>query len=110
MNAKDMAYRPAIIERLDRQTEKGIQKYGGTIDKSGHLQSASECLEYLAEELTDGLVYIEHTKTKIRALVNESAQAMRDCNIATLALRAIARIDGEGALIAKKALKDMGLE
>jgi hypothetical protein len=67
---KSMAYRQPIIDRLDRQTAKGIAKYGGPIDKSGHLTSAEEALEYLAEELTDGLVYVEHVK----ALVLQQAE------------------------------------
>ena len=67
---KSMAYRQPIIDRLDRQTAKGIAKYGGTIDKSGHLTSATEALEYLAEEMTDGLVYVEHVK----ALVLQQAE------------------------------------
>jgi hypothetical protein len=69
---KSMGYRQAIIDRLDRQTAKGIAKYGGPIDKSGHLTSAEEALEYLAEELTDGLVYVEHVKALIRQLVEEN--------------------------------------
>ncbi|USG65179.1 hypothetical protein NDK47_24150 [Brevibacillus ruminantium] len=110
MNAKDLQYRPIIIDRLDRQTEKGIRKYGGTIDKSGHLKTVSESLEYLAEELTDALVYIEHGKRQVRSLVNEAASVMRKWDVATLALRAIAKCEGEEALIAQKALKDMGME
>ncbi|UED72139.1 hypothetical protein [Brevibacillus sp. HD3.3A] len=57
-----MAYRQPIIDRLDRQTEKGIRKYGDTIDKAGHLKNGTERLEYLAEELIDALVYIEDIK------------------------------------------------
>ncbi|MEJ8548180.1 hypothetical protein [Brevibacillus borstelensis] len=110
MNAKDLQYRPIIIDRLDRQTEKGIRKYGGTIDKSGHLKTVSESLEYLAEELTDALVYIEHGKRQVRSLVNEAATVMRKCDIATLALRAIAKREGEEAWIAQRALKDMEVE
>jgi hypothetical protein len=74
---KSMAYRQPIIDRLDRQTAKGIAKYGGTIDKSGHLTSATEALEYLAEEMTDGLVYLEHLKALIRRLLEEN-QRLRE--------------------------------
>jgi hypothetical protein len=69
---KSMAYRQPIIDRLDRQTAKGIAKYGGPIDKSGHLTSAEEALEYLAEELTDGLVYVEHVKALVRQMEEEN--------------------------------------
>jgi|GEM_PF-5569756 len=56
---RSMGYRQPIIDRLDRQTRKGIVEYGDTIDKSGHLRNNTDRLEYLAEELTDALVYIE---------------------------------------------------
>jgi hypothetical protein len=74
---KSMGYRQAIIDRLDRQTTKGIAKYGGTIDKSGHLTSATEALEYLAEELTDGLVYVEHVKALVLQQAEEN-QRLRE--------------------------------
>jgi hypothetical protein len=74
---KSMGYRQAIIDRLDRQTAKGIAKYGGTIDKSGHLRSAEEALEYLAEELTDGLVYVEHVKALVLQQAEEN-QRLRE--------------------------------
>lgn len=108
--AKDMSYRQSIIDRLDRQTEKGISKYGGTICRSGHLKSVSKGLEYLAEELTDALVYIEHDQELIREMEREIALLKKKCRIGELALRAIAGANGGEALIANKALKDMGLE
>jgi hypothetical protein len=74
---KSMAYRQSIIDRLDRQTAGGIVEYGGTIDKSGHLTSAEEALEYLAEDLTDGLVYLEHLKALIRRMLGEN-QRLRE--------------------------------
>lgn len=84
---KAMAYRQPIIDRLDRQTEKGIRKYGDTIEKSGHLKNGTERLEYLAEELTDALVYIEHIKkngTQIEQLLDEVSKE-RENYIAELA-------------------------
>jgi hypothetical protein len=74
---KSMGYRQPIIDRLDRQTAKGIAKYGGTIDKSGHLTSATEALEYLAEEMTDGLVYVEHVKALVLQQAEEN-QRLRE--------------------------------
>lgn len=67
-----MAYRQSIINRLDRQTQKGIKKYCDTLDKSGHLKSPVETLEYLAEELTDGLQYFEHAKALVSRLEEEN--------------------------------------
>lgn len=68
---KSMAYRQPIIDRVDNQTRKGIKKYGGTIEKAGHLRSGLQRLEYLAEELTDGLVYIEDLKAYIQQLEDD---------------------------------------
>jgi|GEM_PF-5611085 len=110
MNAKDLSYRQPIIDRLDKQTEKGIKKYGGTIDRSGHLKTADESLEYLAEELTDGLVYIEHAKQMMRQMEQDIKCIKNRLAAAVNALRAIAYHDSPGAATAKKALKDMGLE
>jgi len=75
---KSMAYRQPIIDRLDRQTAKGIAKYGGTIDKSGHLTSATEALEYLAEEMTDGLVYVEHVKALVLQQAEENQRLQEE--------------------------------
>lgn len=109
-SAKDLSYRQTIIDRLDKQTDKGIKKYGDTIDKSGHLKSSSESLEYLAEELTDGLVYIEHTKQMMRQKEQDMKRIKNHLAMSVNALRAIAYHDSPGAVTAKKALKDMGLE
>ncbi|MGW9128080.1 hypothetical protein ACWGPW_24215 [Paenibacillus chitinolyticus] len=78
MMIKGMAYRQPIIDRLDQQTNKGINKYGHTIDKSGHLKNAAERLEYLAEELTDALVYIEHIKVHGTQIEKLFAKASRN--------------------------------
>ncbi|USG64003.1 hypothetical protein NDK47_17795 [Brevibacillus ruminantium] len=72
-----MAYRQSIIDRLDRQTEKGIKKYGETIDKSGHLTNVDQAFEYLAEELTDGLVYNEHLRQMFRERELKLIEALR---------------------------------
>lgn len=107
---KNMEYRQPIIDRLDRQTQKGIAKYGDTIDKSGHLRSSEGRLEYLAEELTDGLVYIEHTKRLMQQMEQDMKRIKNHLAMSVNALRAIAYHDSPGAVTAKKALKDMGLE
>lgn len=110
MNAKDLSYRQNIIDRLDNQTEKGIRKYGGTIDKSEHLKCATQGLEYLAEELTDAIVYIEHEKELIRKMDREINAIKNRLVMAVNALRAIAYHRSPGIETAKKALKDMWLE
>ncbi|WP_103110720.1 hypothetical protein [Brevibacillus reuszeri] len=71
MMIKGMAYRQPIIDRLDRQTEKGIKKYGHTIDKSGHLKSMEERCEYALEEATDLIVYLEDLRTHTKQIENE---------------------------------------
>lgn len=61
-------YKAAIIGRLDRQIDKGLHKYSMALEDNVEL-SINERLEHLAEELTDGLQYIEHFKAGKRAMV-----------------------------------------
>lgn len=49
----------------DKQTEKGIDTYGQTLEENTAM-SIIERLEYLEEELVDGLMYIEHIKEKVK--------------------------------------------
>lgn len=67
-DAADLTYRQTIIDRLDRQTIKGIEKYGATLDQNPKGLTLDEQLEYLSEELTDGLVYIERLRHTLRDL------------------------------------------
>lgn len=53
-------YRQAIVARIDAQTTKGIEKYGQTLEHNP--AGVEERLEHLAQELTDGLAYIEWVK------------------------------------------------
>ena len=48
-----------------RQTEKGLAKYGQRLEDNENL-GIIERLEYLEEELIDGLMYIEHIKAAFR--------------------------------------------
>lgn len=48
-----------------RQTEKGLEKYGQRLEDN-HDLTMTERLEYLEEELIDGLMYIEHIKAAFR--------------------------------------------
>ena len=54
-------YRQRIEELLDKQQEKGIKKYGVTLDRNDTLTSQQR-VEHLEEELIDGLMYCEHWK------------------------------------------------
>lgn len=57
-----MTYRDAVINRLDKQINKGKAKYGMTLEDNTELTMNERC-DHLAEELIDGLQYIEHLKT-----------------------------------------------
>ena len=50
-----------VCEIQRRQTEKGVKKYGKRLEDNHDLKM-TERLEYLEEELIDGLMYIEHIK------------------------------------------------
>ena len=54
-----------VCEIQERQTKKGISKYGQRLEDNESL-SPIERLEYLEEELIDGLMYIEHIKAVLR--------------------------------------------
>jgi len=57
-------YLDRIIDRFHRQERKGLDKYGQILEKNNdHILSR---LEHLAEELTDGLYYIEWIKDKVK--------------------------------------------
>lgn len=68
-----MTYRDAVIARLDKQINKGKNKYGMTLEDNTNL-TMSERHDHLAEELIDGLQYIEHLKTleKLRKPIMEN--------------------------------------
>lgn len=50
-----------ICRLQERQTEKGLSKYGQILEENIDM-NIIERLEYLEEELIDGLMYIEHIK------------------------------------------------
>lgn len=54
-----MNYRDRVIARLDGQINKGKTKYGMTLEDNVSL-NMRERLDHLAEELIDGVQYIEH--------------------------------------------------
>lgn len=53
-----------ICDMQKKQTEKGINKYGQTLEENTSM-TIGERLEYLQEELIDALMYIEHIKERI---------------------------------------------
>lgn len=53
-------YREQILARLDKQDEKGMAKYGTILEQNP--ADMVERLDHLAEELVDGLRYIEWIK------------------------------------------------
>lgn len=58
-------YWSEICKIQARQTEKGVKKYGRRLEDNEDL-GVIERLEYLEEELIDGLMYIEHIKALFR--------------------------------------------
>jgi GTP1/Obg family GTP-binding protein len=67
MEVLRLEYRQSIMDRVDKQTRKGLDKYGQVLNENEELNDL-EMLEYFAEELTDALVYIEDLKVKIKKL------------------------------------------
>lgn len=57
-------YLNKIIARFKRQEQKGLNKYGQILEDNprGYI----EALEYLAEELTDGLMYVQEAIVKLK--------------------------------------------
>lgn len=54
-------YRDAIMALFDRQREKGLDKYGMTLEENTTL-TAAQRIEHAQEELVDALQYLEHLK------------------------------------------------
>lgn len=73
------SYEENIIKLLKRQREKGLHKYGETLEQNVTL-SIEQRVEHLEEELIDGLEYCEHIKAVLTddLTVNDYARmAMR---------------------------------
>lgn len=60
MNTKH-DYRAAIVALIDRQREKGLSKYGQTLEENTTL-TACQRIDHAQEELVDALQYLEHLK------------------------------------------------
>lgn len=59
-----------ICEMQERQTQKGISRYGQILEENKDLD-ISQVLEYLQEELIDALMYIEHIKKLMETMKEE---------------------------------------
>lgn len=55
------SYRDNIVELIDRQREKGLKKYGQTLEQNTTLSTVQR-IEHAQEELVDALQYLEHLK------------------------------------------------
>jgi hypothetical protein len=58
-------YKQIIMDRIDKQIEKGLNKYGQTLEDNQDMTTLDR-IDYLAEELVDGLQYIEHLKVQYK--------------------------------------------
>ena len=61
---KNNPYWDSICEMADKQRAKGMATYGKGLEDNQ--MEIIERLEYLEEELIDGLYYIEHVKEWLR--------------------------------------------
>jgi thymidylate synthase (FAD) len=58
-------YTLRILERLEKQTQKGMEKYGATLDQNPLGLSTAQVVEYALEEVTDLPVYLEKVKDDV---------------------------------------------
>lgn len=71
-------YRKTIVDKLDAQITKGVRTYGQLLQDNNKL-GFNERLDYLQEELIDGMQYIEF----IREKKEKSDQSVREAVLAT---------------------------
>ena len=67
MTVDQSIYRKNIINKIDKQIQKGIDKYGTTLEQNNWLKTIDRIV-YLQEELIDALVYSEHIIAKLKEL------------------------------------------
>ena len=60
-NIQRSHYWKNICEIQERQTQKGLSKYGQVLEENTSMTTA-ERIVYLQEELVDALMYLEHLK------------------------------------------------
>lgn len=71
-------YLARIMDRFKKQEQKGIAKYGQILEDNP--AQIKERLEHLAQELTDGLMYVEWIKEGIMAFDQYQRLAERTAN------------------------------
>ena len=59
------SYTDRIIARINKQTDKGIKKYGANLQENPINLSIVEVVEYALEEVTDALIYLENVKERL---------------------------------------------
>ncbi len=64
-NYSKTEYRDNIIALMDKQAQKGMSKYGQTLEENDTL-STEQRIEHLQEELIDALQYCEHLKVSVK--------------------------------------------
>ena len=67
MTVEQSVYRKNILEKIDKQIQKGIDKYGTTLEENTWFKAVDRII-YLQEELIDALVYSEHIIAKLKEL------------------------------------------
>jgi phage shock protein A len=72
-------YLDRIVARFKRQEAKGISKYGQILEDNP--RGLLEALEYLAEELTDGLMYVEEAIEKAEQIGYRTPLAENEARI-----------------------------
>lgn len=59
-------YTDAILSIVDRQTVKGIKKYGATLYVNPLSLTPLETVEYALEEVADAMIYLCHVKNQLQ--------------------------------------------
>ena len=69
-----MRYWDNINKMQQKQTEKGINKYGQILEENTKM-TKNERIEYLQEEMIDALMYCEHIKNFEKMSINDYQKA-----------------------------------
>ena len=62
---REPVYKLRIVDLFDRQFQKGIHKYGVSLEDNDTL-TTEQRVDHLEEELADAMVYCEHLKAAIK--------------------------------------------
>lgn len=64
-------YSERIIKRIEKQTDKGIRKYGANMQDNPLDLSIADVVEYALEECADMMVYLEKVKEMLEGIKHE---------------------------------------